>query len=71
MKVYLVKRITDNKYYLKKGRWHQDIFCESYFTEQAAKWHRTYWLNNYKFSGLPVDKPEDIVVEEYEMVKTN
>lgn len=73
MKVYLIKNTVTNKYYLKKGRWHTKIFCESYFTEQAAKWHRTYQLNSGSYYGYLGErfkyKPEDIVIEEYEMIK--
>lgn len=69
MKTYLVKRLTDNKYYLKKGRWSEKIFCESYMTKQAAKWHRTFWLNDFNIRWKIGDGPEDIIIEEYEMVK--
>lgn len=62
MKVCLIKRVSNNTYYLKKGRWSKQIFCESFFTEQAAKWHRTYVLNRFKLL------PEEVVVEEYNMV---
>jgi hypothetical protein len=70
MKVYLIKRLTDNKYYLKKHRWDTTIHCESYFTEQAAKWHRTYWLNNYPTANEADILAPSIVIEEYEMIKT-
>lgn len=71
MKVYLAKRLSDNKYYLKKNRWYKDIFCESYFTEQAAKWHRTYTINDSKrYSDVTIHlNKEDIVIEEYDMIK--
>lgn len=69
MKVYLIKRLTDNKYYLKKGRWNTKIFCESYFTERAAKWHRKYWIKYSKWYTKDPVVPEDIIIEEYEMIK--
>ena len=70
MKVYLVKRLTDNKYYLKKGRWSEEILCESYFTEQAAKWHRTYVINaSHIYTTLERRLDDKVVIEEYEMIK--
>lgn len=39
-------------------------------TKRAANWHRTFFLNSsIKFDYH--DKPENIVIEEYEMVKVD
>lgn len=77
MKVYLIYNKTNNKYYQKKNRWSTEPTCESYFTEQAAKWHRTYLLNRIYWKhddakGLirhPLHQNQDVVIEEYQIVK--
>lgn len=73
MKVCLIKNVVTNEYYLKKHRWHKDIHCESFFTERAAKWHKSYVVSSskdWKDTTLHL-KDEDIVIEEYEMIKVN
>ncbi len=72
MKVYLIKNTLTSKYYLKKHRWDTRIHCESFFTEQAAKWHRTYVINaSHIYTTLERRLDDKVVIEEYEMIKIN
>lgn len=68
MKVSMIKNTVTGKYYCKQYCWSHRIMCDSYFTERAAKWHKTFFLNSpIKFDAH--ETPENIVIEEYEMVK--
>lgn len=76
MKTYLIFNTTTKKYYCRNNSWSEKINKDSYFTSQSSKWHKTYLSNLWRSKiedGKKVKEflysKENIVIEEYEMVK--